>query len=56
MAQVGAVVKEFGEPLIFGMVDPASAYPEFLEQLKTAGIDVIIAEAQKQLDAWAKAQ
>jgi putative aldouronate transport system substrate-binding protein len=26
--------------------------PEFIEKLKLAGADIIIAEKQKQLDAW----
>ena len=56
LAQVSAVVKEFGEPLIFGMVDPAAAYPEFLQKLQEAGLDTIITEAQTQLDAWAESQ
>jgi putative aldouronate transport system substrate-binding protein len=54
LAQVGAVIKEYGEPLIFGMVDPATAYPEFLEKLNEAGIDRIVQEAQTQLNEWAK--
>jgi putative aldouronate transport system substrate-binding protein len=53
IAQVSAVVKELGEPLMSGMVDPATAYPEYLQALKDAGIDAIITEAQSQLNAWA---
>ena len=37
-----------------GTVDPDKTYPEFLQKLKAAGIDKVIAVKQKQLDAWAK--
>ena len=40
-------------PLICGAVDP-SALPCVIAKFKAAGLDRIIAEAQKQLDAWAK--
>lgn len=36
-----------------GSLDPATALPAFQEELKSAGIDVIIAEKQRQLDEWA---
>ena len=37
-----------------GEMDPDEYIPKFLDELKTAGIDAIIAEKQTQLDAWAK--
>jgi ABC-type sugar transport system, periplasmic component len=36
-----------------GVLDPAKSLPEMNQALKAAGIDKIIAEKQKQLDAWA---
>lgn len=36
-----------------GSLDPAEALPKFQEELKSAGIDQIIAEKQRQLDEWA---
>lgn len=35
-----------------GSVDPAIEMPKFLEAQKAAGVDKIIAEMQKQYDAW----
>jgi len=56
LAQVDAKVTELGTPLIGGMVDPADptkGYDAFLKGLKDAGMDALLAEAQKQLNAWA---
>jgi putative aldouronate transport system substrate-binding protein len=36
-----------------GVLEPAKTIPEMNQALKAAGIDKIIAEKQKQLDAWA---
>ncbi len=35
-----------------GAVDPEIYLPEFIRQLKEAGIDAIVAEKQAQLDSW----
>jgi putative aldouronate transport system substrate-binding protein len=48
------VDKEFGPALNTGELDPEVILPKYLEKLKTAGIDKIIAEKQRQLDEWAK--
>ncbi len=39
-----------------GALDPEKNMEQFLADLKTAGIDTIIAEKQTQLDEWKKAQ
>jgi putative aldouronate transport system substrate-binding protein len=39
------------QPLIVGAADPATL-PDTIAKFKAAGLDKIIAEAQKQLDAW----
>jgi putative aldouronate transport system substrate-binding protein len=52
IAQSKSVVDEFAPSLWTGSVDPAKYLPEFIEKLKLAGADIIIAEKQKQLDAW----
>lgn len=36
-----------------GTLDPEKTLPEFISKLKAAGIEKILAEKQKQLDAWA---
>jgi len=49
------VVEQFAKGLESGALDPAQRLPEFRDKLKAAGIDKVIAEKQKQLDAWAAA-
>lgn len=56
LANLAAVVKEFEPPLTGGMVDPATALPEYLKRLDEAGLQTVLAEAQKQLSAWAAAR
>lgn len=53
IANINAVVDEFGPGLNTGIVDP-SKLGEFQDKLKKAGVDKVIAEAQKQLDEWKK--
>ncbi|MDR3146429.1 MAG: DUF3502 domain-containing protein [Treponema sp.] len=52
LASVSAVVKEYELSLSTGAVDPARVLPEFLDKLRGAGSERIIAEVQRQLDAW----
>ncbi|MGO4698393.1 ABC transporter substrate-binding protein [Paenibacillus sp. 2TAB26] len=56
IAAVTNVQNQYKIALETGTVDPVSKLPEFNKQLKAAGIDKIIAEKQKQLDAWAAAK
>lgn len=54
-SEVAAVVnvdKQYVAALESGSVDPAVVLPEYIEKLKSAGIDKIIAEKQKQFDAF----
>ena len=37
-----------------GSLNPDEALPQYIEELKAAGIDDIIKEKQKQLDEWLK--
>lgn len=55
IAAVTNVSNQFRVGLETGTLDPAENLPEFNSKLKAAGLDKIIAEKQKQLDAWAKA-
>lgn len=52
VAAVNNVLNEYRAGLEFGVLDPETALPEFLNKLEVAGIDKIIAEKQSQLDAW----
>lgn len=55
IASISSVVDQYLLSLDTGAVDPAVVLPEFQEKLKAAGADTIVAEIQKQLDEWAKA-
>lgn len=46
------VVSEYKNGLQSGSLDPKTKLPEFIEKLKASGIEKIINEKQKQLDAW----
>jgi putative aldouronate transport system substrate-binding protein len=53
MTAVANVAAEYRLGLEFGTVDPDTVLPRFIRSLKDAGIDQIVAEKQRQLDAWA---
>ena len=52
LTAVAAVIGQYAPALECGIVDPEEKIPEFLDALKAAGIDDVIAENQAQLDAW----
>ena len=52
LAQVQQAQQQYGYPLHFGRVDPASGLDTYLNKLNAAGVDKVIAEIQKQLTAW----
>ncbi len=52
IAAVNNKVTEYYLSLTCGNVDPATALPKFLQELDDSGYATIIAENQKQLDAW----
>ncbi len=49
---VGNVVTEYLQAIIYHQTDVGEYLPKFQEELKKAGIDVVIAEKQSQLDAF----
>ena len=51
-----ALFSKYLTQLEYGTVDLDTTYPEFLDALDKAGINKIIEENQKQLDAWLAAQ
>ena len=51
-AAVSAVLDEYLPGFKTGSLDLEQNYSNFIEKLKAAGMDDIIAEKQKQLDAW----
>lgn len=56
LAAINNVITQYKLGLETGTLDPAENLPKFIKALKAAGIDKVIAEKQKQLDTWAKAQ
>lgn len=46
------VVSQYQRALECGSVDPAVELPNFIQKLKDAGINEVVAEKQKQLNAW----
>lgn len=53
IAACSNVINQYRVSLECGMVDVDTVLPEFIEALKSAGIDKIIEEKQAQIDAWA---
>jgi len=56
IAAVQAVIDEFRPALETGTADPTTTLPTFLERLRAAGIEELIAEKQAQFDAWRAAR
>ncbi len=56
IAALASIVQGHRDPLNAGSVDPATKLPEFISALKANGIDAVVAEAQKQLDAFMAAK
>ncbi|ANY67266.1 hypothetical protein BBD42_12890 [Paenibacillus sp. BIHB 4019] len=55
VAAVQNVKEQFKIGLENGTLDPDKYLPEYIAKLKSAGMDKIVAEKQKQLDEWAAA-
>jgi putative aldouronate transport system substrate-binding protein len=53
---VNSVIAQYTPGFNSGALNPQTALPEFISALKAAGIDKIIAENQRQLNAWAAAK
>ena len=52
IAAIETVIEQYTPSLNSGAVDPSVALPEFIESLKAAGMDDVIAEQQRQIDEW----
>ncbi len=52
VANASSVVKEYLEGLTYGILSVDKDYPVFIDKLKKAGSDKIVAEMQKQIDTW----
>ena len=49
---VNVVVEKYNKVLTYGDVNPDEVYPQFISELKQAGIDKLIADYQAQVDEW----
>jgi putative aldouronate transport system substrate-binding protein len=56
IAAVNTVIAQYTPGFNSGARNPDTALPEFIRALKAAGIDKIVAENQRQIDAWAAAK
>jgi putative aldouronate transport system substrate-binding protein len=52
IAQRYSLKENIGRALELGVLDPDEAYDDYIAKQKAAGSEKIIAELQKQLDAW----
>ncbi|TBL76571.1 ABC transporter substrate-binding protein [Paenibacillus thalictri] len=52
VAAIANLSKQYDTSIETGSVDPEKILPEYKEKLKAAGLDKLIAEKQKQLDAY----
>lgn len=52
VAQLASAAKQYCDPVDKGLVDVEPGLKACQDQIKAAGIDKIVAELQKQIDAW----
>lgn len=52
LAQLSSAARQYCDPVDKGLVDVETGLAECQTQVKAAGIDSIVAELQKQIDAW----
>jgi putative aldouronate transport system substrate-binding protein len=56
MTAINAIAPGTARALFTGYVDPETELPKFLEELKAAGFDTVLAEVQSQYEAWKAAK
>jgi putative aldouronate transport system substrate-binding protein len=52
IANCNTVWQKYRTDLVTGVSDPAVVIPQVLSELRSNGYNAIVAEAQRQLDAW----
>ena len=52
VANVNTVWDKYKNDLLTGAVDPETTVPVILEELKAAGLDTVMEEAQRQIDEF----
>ncbi|MBR0091286.1 MAG: ABC transporter substrate-binding protein [Lachnospiraceae bacterium] len=56
IANCSSIMEQYKGELLTGTVDPEVAVPQMMEEMRAAGFDDIVAEAQAQVDAFMAAQ
>jgi putative aldouronate transport system substrate-binding protein len=56
LAQCQSAIDEFSSGLFTGAVDPNVVLPQLNAKLKSAGLDKVLAEIQKQINTWKKSK
>lgn len=51
-ATIEGIMQEYAVPLYVGAIDPVKHLPILNEKLKQAGVEVVAAELQRQIDQW----
>ena len=46
------IYNRYKNEVLTGTTDPATSVPQMMEEMRAAGFDEIVAEAQTQIDAW----
>jgi len=56
IAAMSSIIDGYNRPILTGSMDPETAIPEYVELLKAAGLETVLAEVQAQYDAWKAAK
>jgi putative aldouronate transport system substrate-binding protein len=56
LTAIAAVADGMDRALMTGYVDPAVELPKYIDALKAAGLDTVIAEIEKQYEEWKAAK
>ena len=52
IAAINNLVDAYHRALMTGSADPETVIPEYVEQMKAAGLDAVMADIQRQYDEW----
>ena len=55
LANCTEIWKRYKSELLTGTIEPEAAVAEMMEEMRAAGFDEIVTEAQTQIDAWKNA-
>jgi putative aldouronate transport system substrate-binding protein len=54
IANINAVAERYGSELVYGDVEPEVLIPRIMAEIRAVGFDKVVAEAQRQIDAYFK--